>query len=278
VVARGAGLNANALDALLAPYEPFQPLPEHLSTLPLLRTMPTHGTAARAIRLAGSLPAKERHAALGVLALLLSQPDRAGRELDAALALDPTSREVRALLLQLRRPAIEKQGPSAVAGLLPLGPAEQVVVDGWRRTSASPGELAALEPALAAIARDEPLWPEAQRLRASIRLAQGGPDAAIEGIDLLDEAIAHDPRPADLVLRSQLLVESDDPRQALDTLFEVVPWFALPGQWRPVAQAALAQLDRIPDDGKSEQMRAALRQVLEAAISGRLVARPGAGR
>ena len=184
---------------------------------------------------------------------------------------------MRALLLQLRRPAIEKHGDSAVAGLLPLGPTERVGVDGWRRSSVSPGELAALEPALAAIASDEPLWPEAERLRASIRLAQGGPEAALEGIELLDEAIAHDPRPADFILRSQLLVAADDPRQALDMLFEVVPWLALPGQWRPVAQDALTQMGRIPEDGKSEHMRFALRQVFEAAISGRLVARPPVG-
>ncbi len=267
----GHGLSPADFGPILAPHDPLPaPLPG-MDPLRLVRGLLEHGMIARADRVAHAThdPAK-RHAAQGLVAGYYARTDVAGRELDQALALDPTSEAVRALVLQLRRSAIERQGASAVPALQPLRPNERLLIDGWRKAAGEPAALAALEPALADVPIGDALWPQTQRLRSRIRLAEGSPTSAREGLKLLDDAMALDPGPDDFLLRSRLLVAAGEPVQALDALLELGPVLTQPGPWRPFVEDALVLLDQIPADRGGDSIRTALRQLFSAVLAGKL--------
>jgi len=202
---------------------------------------------------------ERRHAILGWIAANSGQAQRAGQELDAALAADPRQPFARAALLRLRRNAYVRS-PEALARLAPLSPEEAAVVEAWRALeSGDDAGLLALEPRLAAVDRRHPLAREALRLRAQARIERGEPAGAIEALALIDDAMQYGGRPEDFVERARAALIAGDPEESVDTLSQLLPWVETSPSSGGMAQQALAFLDEMPDGTAAERRRAEMR-------------------
>jgi spermidine synthase len=197
-------------------------VPPGVDAFRLLRAIVDVHDAERALGVLDALPTPAaRHAARGYVDLEAGQTARAGRELEAALRLDPASPEARAAFLRLRRPV---RGAAAAADLPPadVRPVERAVVAGFGAEER--GDWAALrasEEALAEASAGDPLHREALLLRASWRLAAGGPELAREARDLLDRVLARRTSPPELVLRARASLAAGETAAAIESLSEV---------------------------------------------------------
>ncbi|MEB2344490.1 MAG: fused MFS/spermidine synthase [Deltaproteobacteria bacterium] len=280
VIARNAGLTPAAALAALAGQDPLPGLVRRMDPLLLADALQAHAATARALQVADGVEEDPglRHTVLGWIAASSGQAQRAGQELDAALAKDPHQPFARAALLRVRRGAYLRS-PETLAQLAPLAPEEQAVLDAWRALEAGDeAASAALEPRLAAIDPRHPLAREALRARADARVARGDPASAVEALALLDDAMQYGARPEDFVARARAALLAGDPDESIDTLAQLLPWVESNPNPGAIAQQALAFLDGIPADADAMGRRAGIRVRFERAAHGGRQAPRGAAR
>ena len=218
-----APLGTAGADALFAPHDPLVPPPPDLDAPYLARRIASMGQPERAERVAASIPdPATRELARGGLALVRGDRAGAGRLAESALAIDPHLEAARDLALLAARSGAGPREGAERADPAALSDRARAVEAGWRLEAADDWVgLRALDPALAAIDSRSLLAPEAVRLRASWRLAIGGPDGAREGLALLDPLLARYWTRSGLYLRGQLAAAAGDLGGALATWMEL---------------------------------------------------------
>lgn len=261
VIARNAGLTPAAALAVLRGEDPLPALVARMDPLLLADALQARAATSRALRVAALVEGDPavRHTVVGRVAAASGQAQRAGQELDAALAEDPRQPFARAALLRVRRSAYLRW-PGSLAQLAPLAPEEQAVLDAWRaREAGDEAASSALEPRLAAVDRRHPLAREALRARAGARIARGEPAGAVEALALLDDAMQYGVRPEDYVARARAALLAGDPDESIDTLAQLLPWVEANPASSAMAQEALAFLEGIPGGSSAEGRRAEIR-------------------
>jgi spermidine synthase len=278
VITAGGGLNPTSALQVMSGQDPLPRLVRSMDPLLLADVLMSHSATLRAVRVGELLGDRGmRHAVLGVVASSSGQTQRAGQELDAALASDPTQPFVRAALLRLRRSAYLRS-PEALARLAPLSAEEEAMVEAWRaQERGDDAGLAALEARLAAIDRRHPLAREALRVRADLRIAGSEPDDAIEAMDLIDQAMQYGGRPEDFVQRARAALIAGDAEEAVDSLAQLLPWVEASPTSSGMAQRALAFLESMPGGTAAEGRRAEMRARFGRVARGERAPAPGPG-
>jgi hypothetical protein len=110
----------------------------------------------------------------------------------------------------------------------------------------------ALEPQLAAIPWRHALRPAATRVRILWRLNSHDPEAAREGIELLDPLLATRPRVQDLFLRTRLAAAGADLDTALGSLWDVVTGFERRPGFPAIAKEALSHLEGLGAEARRD--------------------------
>jgi spermidine synthase len=168
-------LETSELVAMAKPYEPLVRI-EGLDPIRLVETLLRTGRYARAATVAQTLDGVDREIALGWVTAQRGLEDEAMAHFAAAIEARPSSLEAHAGLL--------------LNGLPEIGtaPAEVALLRGIQEgsTGESLEKLAALDPQLAAIRRDDVLYHAASRIRARWRIASGDPKLAAEALEILD--------------------------------------------------------------------------------------------
>jgi spermidine synthase len=240
-------------DALFAGHDPLVPPPPELDPVYLVRRLEAGGSAARAERVAASVadPAR-RDAALAALALARNALGRARSSAERALARDPGLEAASAILVLAAR---AHPGEAERAA---RSPAERAVATAWALEDRSDFRaLRALEPELARVGAPSPLEPEAARLRARWRLAEGGAAQLREGLSILDEILARFPSRPRLELRAELAAAAGDVDAALASLAELVDRRGPEEERRRIAARATALLQAASASALSASERAA---------------------
>ena len=225
----GRPLKGATADRILAPYDPHLELDSDAERLYLARRLIRAGAHGRARRLAETWQDPvTRQTGIGLAKLAEGGGSAGELELREALNLAPdgdprASEALHALLLARYQQAIRDGEPVAFAERFPEDPGA-AVIEGWRLSGAGDrGALQTLEPRLAAVVPQHPLFEEATRLRAQWRISSGEPDVAAEAIALLEPVLSIAGRPADLILYARVAAAAGDPMTALAAIGEALP-------------------------------------------------------
>jgi len=250
-----------AVEAFFAPHDPLlADAGDGLDSFQLARRAVRHGAAERARRLAATVPDPAlRETALALVDAGEGNRREAERRLRAVREVDPEAAEPLLALLQLYRREIRRGEELLLLRELEDGPA-RAVVEGWRLEGrGDPAAVRRLEPELAALHPDHLLADDALRLRIGWRLATGDPARGREALELVEDLLAGNPLPGDLLLRAEAALAAGDPAAAVASLHELARGL---GQGRFPAAAlrpALELADALPEGPAADAVRARLR-------------------
>jgi spermidine synthase len=271
-----ASLSREQVETLLRDFDPLRALDPRLD-LPYLMRRLLGSDRVRALRLAESaLSGRDRRLVQGLAALNDGQPRQAAAIFEALLreAPDgPAAREARVVLARLFRSQLLAGRPELLGVAAGIPEPGASVLEGWALQAREDwAGLRALEPRLAAVARQDPMYPHAIRLRVAWRRQQGGRDLLREGLVLLDSELSVLATTADLELRARVALEAGDDFSALMSLSGLQAGLEKNPDPAPLAQEALAMLQRLRVTGYDLVQREFLRERLT-----RLAASPRSG-
>jgi spermidine synthase len=257
----GAFRRPGAVDAFFAPHDPLLASSgEGLDRFQMARRAVRYGAADRARRLAATVPDPAlRETARALVDAGAGRRREAERRLRAAREIDPEAEEPLLALLQLYRREIRRGEELLLLRELEDAPA-RAVVEGWRLEGrGDPSAVRRLEPELAAVPPGHLLADDALRLRVGWRLATGDPARGGEALELVEDLLAGNPLPGDLLLRTEAALAAGDPAAAVASLHELARGL---GQGRfpaSVLRPALALAGALPEGPAAEAVRSRLR-------------------
>jgi spermidine synthase len=246
----GRALSPAQLNRLVAELDPLPGLAGRLDPARLIRRLARGRALERATRLARSLPELPRALGLGWIATAGHRRRAAASHFERALALDPGSLEAHAGLFELGAPGEREGAPAAVAL---LRRARERLADG------DLGELAALDPRLAAIPPGSPLFRSAALMRARWRLEAGGTQRAAQALAIVDVVIARGTTLDDHLLRARAALAAKRPDAARAALVHVAKRIAPSA--RIFAREALELARALPAADGNQALRARLERV-----------------
>jgi hypothetical protein len=260
-------LTREQVEALLADVDPLRELDPRLDLAYLMRRL-LGSDPVRARRLAeSSLPPRDRRLVEGLAALNDGKPREAAAIFEALLreAPDgPADREARAVLVRLFRSQLLAGQPDVARVAAGIPEPGAAVIEGWAlQAQGDLAGLVALEERLAAVARQDPLYPHAMRLRVAWRRASGDPALLRESLVLLDSELCALATTADLELRARVAHEAGEDFSALVTLGALSESLEKHADPAPLAREALALLQQLELAGYDLAQREFLRQELE---------------
>lgn len=237
-------------EAVFADFEPIHPLPEDWDPLYLVRRTARLGLRDRAERIARSLPnPAERITALGLVEYSRNHIGRAIRLLEQALPMGGNSDSARITLIRIHY--LNGGGPKLGITELASGlqsPGARTLVKGWKAESESDMDrLRELDLSLQQVSPHEPGFSDVQRLRALWRVELGGPQEAVEALELIDTMGPLTGGLSTYLLRARAALKAGYPRGALHTLFQLGDTLKHLNSHRPYAVSAIHLLDSIPE-------------------------------
>jgi len=264
----GRALGRASAQSLLAAFDPLpEPLPPTVDRCRLVRRLAAAGQVGRARRVAGMANDPVQHRLCAALIASATGRDELAAQLAADIVgSDPSLTEARAMRLLGHRGALSR-GREPDPRLLPLESGERALVDGWRLAATNrwaPLEL--LDHDLAALPPSHPLFAAACRLRAGWRVVAGGSRRAREAVVLMDEVLALDPRPNDLLLHAEASMSSGRHRGALVTLSGLARGLPRTERFRLLVERALRLVQEIPDEPDLVAVRADIVERLRASV------------
>ena len=246
---RHAGETLNR-EAVFADFEPIDEIPGDWDPLYLVQRTARLGLRDRAERIARSLPRPEtRVAALGLVEYSRRRTGRAIQLLERAISMGDDSDATRLTLIRIHH--MDGGGPTLgvpelTAGL--HGPGARDLVAGWRAEREGDVErLRNLDFRLSQILPHRPGFGDARRLRALWRIELGGPEEALEALELIDTMGPLTGGPNTLVLRARAALKAGYVRGALHTLHRLGDSLKAQEAYRPFAVEGLAVLDSISE-------------------------------
>jgi len=251
-------------ETLLRDFDPLRKLDPRLE-LPYLMRRLLGADPVRARRLAAtSLSARDRRLVEGLAALHDGQPRQAVPIFDALRreAPDgPAAREARAVLARLFRNQLLAGQPEVAQIAAEIPEPGASVIEGWALQAREDfAGLQLLEPRLAAVARQDPLYAHAMRLRVAWRRAVGAPGLLRESLALLDTELCALATTADLELRLRVALEAGEDFSALITLSALYATLQKHADPAALAREALAALQRLRLTGYDLVQREFLRE------------------
>lgn len=226
-------------DTLLGPLDPLPRLAASLNRVYLARRLVADFDLPRLRRLALTYgdPA-ERQASAAAFALGSDQLGEAERLMRTGIQEDPHDYESRMMLVRLYRDRLVAGDTEAAALAAALPERAATVIEGWRLEARRDWEgVRALEPRLVGIAVQDPVYPDAQRLRARWRLEIGDRAQLEEGVAVIDLrllSVAHSPD--DAILRARLAAKLGNAAGALGSLSHATEWTTRSAAARIAAQ------------------------------------------
>jgi tetratricopeptide (TPR) repeat protein len=273
----GQALGSAGADRILARRDPLLDADGALDRVAVVRQLLGRDQRERAERIAASTRDPiARETALGYVALSRGDREGAVAAFGRALSRNPAALPARAGLVRLRRNALLAGDPGALALAADLDAGGASVVEGWRAEGTGDwATLEALEPRLAALTPQHPLYAEALRLRATWRLEGGAQGQARIALELLDELLEREGSAEDLVLRARAAARAGYPSIALVDLADVAAALeqgrsaGSPQAIRRTARDALGALRELPEDPAQRSARAQLERRLRALLASR---------
>jgi hypothetical protein len=272
-------LTKEQLETLLRDFDPLRELDPRLD-LPYLMRRLLASDPVRARRIAGAWPSKrDRRLVEGLAALDDGRLREAAATFEALLRESPdgvAGAEARAVLVRLFRSQLLAGQPDLVRVAAGIPEPAAAVLEGWALQAREDHEgLAAMEGRLAAVARQDPMYPHAMRLRVAWRRARGDPALLRESLALLDTELCAIANTADLAVRVQVALEAGEHFSALFTILALSEGLAKHADPAPLAREALLALQQLELTGYDLAQQDFLRQKLARLASGPARAGPG---
>lgn len=256
----GSGpLTLESAGLLFAPFDPLRSRTDPLDRSLLLRTLVLRGDAARAKALAAAAAGAEAARGLGWVELANNRTRSAAREFARALSLAQADADARVGLVASRHVELAR-GPIAEIAEAELAAPVAAVIAGWRHAEqGDPSAIAPLDAALASFAPGDALFREAVRLRASWRLASGGPDAPAEAVAILEPLLRYAWHPEDALLHARAAAAAGDSAAAWASLGRISALAPTNARGRDLARRAHEIAEKLPD-GPMQRVRTGLAQ------------------
>lgn len=181
-----------------------------------------------------------------------------------AIEVDPTHYEALAAVTRLSRQTIAAQGLDVVPALANLPPQALTVVQGWQLEQDQKWkDLEEIDASLAQIPITDPMYLDANRLRATWRMHSDDPVLRDEAIAMLDVALLFQADAEDFVARASLALQDGYPHYAVSLLESSLALLHVSSRPRHVVSKALELLHEVPPAVATDPRYARLRRRLE---------------